>query len=47
VGWFAVGVAMAIFIETLVGYVAAATVGIVCFMLIPGLYLMRQAGQDA
>jgi hypothetical protein len=46
-GWFGVGVAMAIFIDNMVGYVAAATVGIVCFMLIPGLYLMRQAGQDA
>jgi hypothetical protein len=46
-GWFAVGVAMAIFIDNLVGYVAAATFGIVCFMLIPGLYLMRQASQDA
>jgi len=40
-GWFAVGVAMAIFIENMVGFVAAATVGIVCFMLLPGYYLMR------
>jgi hypothetical protein len=46
-GWFAVGVAMAFFIDNLVGYVAAATVGIVCFMLAPGLYLMRQAGREA
>jgi hypothetical protein len=45
-GWFGVGVAMAIFIDNMVGYVAAATVGIVCFMLIPGLYLVRQASQD-
>lgn len=46
-GWFAVGVAMAFFIDNMVGYVAAATVGVVCFMLTPGLYLMRQAGRDA
>jgi hypothetical protein len=46
-GWFAVGVAMAFFIDNMVGFVAAATVGVVCFMLIPGLYLARQAGQDA
>jgi hypothetical protein len=47
IGWFAVGVAMAIFIENLADYLAAATVGILCFMLIPGLYLLRQAGRDA
>ena len=46
-GWFAVGISMAICIETMVGYVAAATVGILCFMLTPGLYLMRQTGRDA
>lgn len=46
-GWFAVGVAMAIFIENLAGFVAAATVGIVCFMLVPGLHLMRQAPTDS
>jgi len=42
VGWFAVGIAMAVCIENMVGFVAAATVGIVCFMLLPGFYLMRQ-----
>jgi hypothetical protein len=47
VGWFAVGVSMAIFIENMPGFVASATVGIVCFMLLPGLYLMRQAGREA
>ncbi|THD58812.1 hypothetical protein [Phenylobacterium sp.] len=47
VGWFATGVAMAIFIDNMVGYVAAATVGVVCFMLTPGLYLARQASRDA
>jgi hypothetical protein len=46
-GWFATGVAMAIFIENMPGFIAAATVGIVGFMLIPGLYLARQAGKDA
>ena len=47
VGWFAVGVTMAIFVDNLTGYVAAATVGIFCFMLAPGLYIMRQAARDA
>jgi hypothetical protein len=46
-GWFATGVTMAIFIENMPGFVAAATLGIVAFMLIPGLYLARQAGKDA
>ena len=46
VGWFAVGIAMAIFIENMVGFVTAATVGIVCFMLAPGFYLMRH-GREA
>ncbi len=41
-GWFAVGIAMAAFIDNLTGYVVAATVGIVCFMTIPGFHLMRQ-----
>lgn len=42
IGWFAVGVAMSIFIENMVGFVVAASVGIFCFMLLPGYYLMRQ-----
>lgn len=46
-GWFAVGVTMAIFIDYMPGFVGAASVGIVCFMLAPGIYLARQAGQDA
>ena len=41
-GWFGVGVAMAIFIDNMVGYVGAAAVGIICFMTLPGFYLMRQ-----
>jgi len=46
-GWFAVGVAMALLIDNMPGFVAAAGAGIVCFMLLPGLYLMRQAGRSA
>jgi hypothetical protein len=46
-GWFATGVSMAIFIDNMTGFIAAATVGIVGFMLIPGLYIARQAGKDA
>jgi hypothetical protein len=46
-GWFATGVTMAIFIENMPGFIAAATAGIVGFMLIPGLHIVRQAGKDA
>jgi hypothetical protein len=46
-GWFATGVTMAIFIDNMPGFIAAATVGIVGFMLIPGLHIVRQAGKDA
>ncbi|THD82017.1 MAG: hypothetical protein E7812_04215 [Phenylobacterium sp.] len=46
-GWFAVGVAMALFIDNMVGFVLAAAVGIFCFMLLPGLYIMRQSGRSA
>lgn len=41
-GWFGVGVAMAICIDNITGYVAAAGVGVLCFMAIPGYHLMRQ-----
>lgn len=47
IGWFATGVTMAAFITDVPAYVAAATVGVVGFMLAPGLYLMRQAGARA
>lgn len=47
VGWFAVGIAMAAFIDNMVGFVLSATVGIVGLMLLPGLYLMRQADRGA
>lgn len=40
-GWFAVGVAMAVLINNLDGYVGAAAVGIICFMTLPGYHLMR------
>lgn len=45
-GWFGVGVAMALLIDNMAGYVGAASVGIFFFMLLPGLYIMRQAGRD-
>jgi hypothetical protein len=40
-GWFGVGVAMAWFVDNVMGYTIAAAVGIVCFMAIPGFHLMR------
>lgn len=46
-GWFAVGVTMAVFIDNMAAFTAAAAVGVVGFMLIPGLYLMRQDGRSA
>jgi hypothetical protein len=46
-GWFCVGVSMAIFIDNMPGFVGSAMVGVLCFMLIPGLYIMRQADRGA
>lgn len=46
-GWFAVGVAMAAFIDNMAGFVASAALGFVAFMLAPGLYLMRQSRRSA
>jgi hypothetical protein len=46
-GWFATGVAMAVLIDNMPGFVGAAAVGVVCFMLVPGLYIMRQADRGA
>jgi hypothetical protein len=46
IGWFAVGFAMAWFIDDMTGFIVAATVGIICFMLVPGLYLLRQGGRE-
>ncbi len=45
-GWFAVGVAMALCIQNMAGYVASAAGGMFAFMLLPGLYVLRQAGQN-
>lgn len=41
-GWFGVGLAMAICIDNIEAYVIAVALGIVCFMTAPGYYLMRQ-----
>ena len=42
-GWFAVGIAMAVFIDNMVGFLAAAAAGVFFCMTIPGFHLMRQA----
>jgi hypothetical protein len=42
VGWFGVGIAMAAFIDNMPGFVAAASVGVFFFMLLPGLYISRR-----
>jgi hypothetical protein len=44
-GWFGVGIAMAISITNLLGFVIAAFVGCFFFMLLPGLYIMRQGAE--
>jgi hypothetical protein len=41
-GWFAAGIAMAIFIDNMTGFLAAAAAGVFCCMALPGFYLMRQ-----
>jgi hypothetical protein len=46
-GWFAVGVSMAAFIDNSAGFVASAGVGMVAFMIAPGLFMARQAGRSA
>jgi hypothetical protein len=45
-GWFAVGVAMAASIQNVAGYVAAAGLGMFAFMLLPGLFVLRQANRS-
>lgn len=47
IGWFAVGVTMAVFIDNMAVFIGAATVGVVAFMLTPGLYLARQDDRSA
>jgi hypothetical protein len=46
-GWFATGVSMAVFIDNYTGFVISAGVGMVAFMLLPGLFILRQAGRSA
>ena len=46
-GWFVVGVAMAVSIQNMAGFVAAAAAGFLAFMLLPGLYLIRQSRRSA
>lgn len=43
VGWFATGLAMAAFIDAPAGFVISAGVGMFAFMLVPGLYMLRQS----
>lgn len=46
VGWFATGLAMAAFIDNPAGFVASAGVGMFAFMLVPGLFMLRQSGRS-
>lgn len=41
-GWFVTGVAMAAFITNMAGFVISAGLGMFAFMLVPGLYMLRQ-----
>jgi hypothetical protein len=45
VGWFITGLGMALFIDKPAGFVAAAGAGMFCFMLLPGLWMLRQSRQ--
>jgi hypothetical protein len=42
-GWFIVGIGMAIAIENLDYFILICGAGMVCFMLVPGFHMMRQA----
>jgi hypothetical protein len=44
-GWFLVGIGMAAAIQTMGAYIVVAGIGMVAFMLIPGLLMIRQARQ--
>jgi hypothetical protein len=46
-GWFATGIGMALSIDTLGFYIVIAGVGMIAFMLTPGLVMMRQTGSAA
>jgi hypothetical protein len=41
-GWFATGVAMALCIDNMAGFVISAGLGMFAFMLLPGLFMLRQ-----
>jgi hypothetical protein len=47
VGWFVTGLGMALFIDNMAGFVAAAGLGMFCFMLLPGLWMLRHARQTS
>lgn len=44
-GWFLVGIGMAAAIQTIGAYIVVAGIGMVTFMLVPGLLMIRQARQ--
>jgi hypothetical protein len=46
VGWFVVGLAMAALIQNMPGFATVTGLGLFCFMLLPGLYVLRQARRD-
>ena len=43
VGWFLTGLGMALFIDNMAGFVASAGVGMLLFMLLPGLWMLRRS----
>lgn len=43
IGWFITGLGMALFIDNMAGFVAAAGAGMFLFMLLPGLWMLRGA----
>lgn len=47
IGWFITGLAMAACIDNPGGYVISAGLGMFAFMLLPGLFMMRQARRSA
>jgi hypothetical protein len=46
VGWFATGLAMAVCIDSPAGFVISAGVGMFAFMLLPGLFMLRQSARS-
>jgi hypothetical protein len=45
-GWFVTGLAMAVCIDNPAGFVVSAGVGMFAFMLLPGLFMLRQSGRS-